>query len=209
MKASSGVLMALLVFACVSAAQAQDATASLSSSALYPPAAFSFASDSPVPTPRPRRDDIKGHRGDWQIGAGLEEVFFRSRAFNAHLTGLHTSVTYFRRDWLGIEGNVVAAFGTSTLNNEAARSLLYTAGPRIAWRRYTWQPWTHALVGGLHAFPQTGLGQNGFAAQLGGGVDWRFKPLISLRFESDYVRSQLFSSGQNNFQFGMGIVAHF
>jgi hypothetical protein len=141
---------------------------------------------------------------------GFEHVRFRSAIFNANLNGLHTSVTYFRNEWFGIEGNVVAAFGSSNfVNNPPSRFALYTAGPRIAWRSVRWQPWAHALVGGVHVLPQTGLGQAGFAVQLGGGVDWRYKPLISFRVESDYVRSQLFSLGQNSYQFGGGAVLHF
>jgi hypothetical protein len=36
--------------------------------------------------------------------------------------------------------------------------------------------------------------------QLGGGAEGRLRQRIWLRFEGDYVRSQLYSSGQNNFQ---------
>jgi len=140
---------------------------------------------------------------------GFEYVLFRSRPFNANLGGLHTSFTYYRNDWLGFEGNVVAGFGSSNLNNESSRLVVYGGGPRIVWRRYGWQPWAHVLAGGIHVFPQTGLGQKGFAAQFGGGADRHLTPILSLRLESYYVRSQLFSSGQNSFQFGTGFVFRF
>ena len=174
-----------------------------------PPSAPLHLSQPPVPDPprRPRRADRQSDA--FQIGVGYEYVRFRSDLFIANLSGLHTSFTYFPNDWLGFEGSVVAAFGTSNFNNESSRLVLYTAGPRIAWRRSGLQPWAHALAGGIHVRPQTASGLNGFAAQLGGGADWLFRPLVSFRVESDYIRSQLYSSGQNSFQIGAGLVLHF
>lgn len=163
----------------------------------------------PIPDPQPQSRRDMRQSDAIQISVGYEYVRFRSALFNANLSGLHTSFTYFVSDWLGFEGSVVAAFGSSTLLNECSRLALYTAGPRIAWRRSGWQPWVHALAGGIHVRPQTASGINGFALQLGGGADWRFKPLVSFRVESDYIRSQLFSSGQNSFQIGAGLVFHF
>ena len=55
-----------------------------------------------------------------------------------------------------------------------------------------------ALAGGIHVYPQLASGINGFAFQLGGGVDYPWKPLVSFRIESDYVRS-----------LGAGLVFHF
>ena len=145
----------------------------------------------------------------FDLAVGFEYFHYRSSIFNSNLYGLHTSFTYFRYEWLGIEGNVVASFGTSNLLNESSRAVLYSAGPRFAWREKRFQPWLHALVGGLHIRPQTTSNINGVAFQLGGGMDWRYKPLISFRAESDYVRSQVNSSGQNSFQLGGGVVFHF
>jgi hypothetical protein len=163
---------------------------------------------SPAPTPKFYFGKNEDYR--WQLGLGLEYVRFRSTPFNANLTGLHTSLTYYVNDWLGLEGNVVAAFGTKVFAQETSKYLLFTAGPRIAWRRRRWEPWMHALVGGLHMTPQTALGgKTGFALQAGGGVDLRFNSRLSFRMEGDYVRSQLYSQTQNNFQGGGGLVFHF
>jgi hypothetical protein len=201
-----------VLFACACAARAQDAwhpeffSDSVPSS---PGPAVSSPVPSPAPDPAQRSREARIERGAFQLGVGFEFVRFRSSPFYASLSGLHTSFAYFRKDWLGVEGSVVAAFGSSSLFNEPSRLLLYGAGPRIAWDRRTWQPWAHALAGGIHVYPQTASGINGFAVQLGGGVDYPWKPLVSLRVESDYVRSQLYSSGQNSFQLGAGLVFHF
>jgi hypothetical protein len=210
MKSILGVIFAL--FACACTVQAQDAVFSglFADSVSYSRTpAPSFLVPEPPPDPQPRRRESSPQSGSLQIGVGYEYVRFRSAPFNANLSGLHTSFTYFRNDWLGFEGSFVAAFGSSTFNNEPSHLALYTVGPRFAWSKRTWQPWVHALAGGIHVFPQTASGTNGFALQLGGGVDVPFKPLVSLRFESDYLRSQLYSSGQNSFQLGAGFVLHF
>lgn len=171
-------------------------------------AAFSAGDATPAPTPRfvfGSRDDFR-----WQLEVGYEYVRFQSSAFNANLSGLHTSLTYYTNEWFGWEGSVVAAFGGTLFANDRTKYLLYTVGPRIAWRRPKWEPWAHALVGGIHMLPQIAAqGQNGFAVQIGGGADYRFNPTVALRIEGDYVRSKLYSSGQNHFQMGTGIVVHF
>ena len=45
--------------------------------------------------------------------------------------------------------------------------------------------------------------------KFGGGsiVHWRHSR-ISLHLEGDFIRSQLYSQGQNNFTFGTGFIIH-
>lgn len=235
MKIVSGTIIALLISACTTYAQEATSWESYANSASLP--AFPFSADAaflqpltlvadsvslrpatsksflvpqpPVPDLRQRSGESSQLSGSLQLAVGYEYVRFRSALFDANLSGLHTSFTYYRNDWLGFEGNVVAAFGSSNLLNEPSHLVLYGAGPRIAWDRRTWQPWAHALAGGIHVYPQTASSINGFALQLGGGVDWPWKPLVSFRLQSDYVRSQLYSSGQNSFQLGASLVFHF
>ncbi len=58
-------------------------------------------------------------------------------------------------------------------------------------------------------FPQTAFSSNGLAFELGGGVEKRLIQRVWLRFEGDYVRSQLYSAGQNNFQAVGGVNNRF
>lgn len=175
-----------------------------------------IAVPSPVANPAVPQPEPKFYYGNsedyrFQLGIGYEYVRFRSAPFNANLNGLHTSLTYYLNDWFGLEGNMVAAFGTKAFG-DTSKYFLYTGGGRIAWRdsRRRYEPWMHALVGGLHMIPQVAVGgKNGFAFQAGAGVDLRFNSRLSFRAEGDYVRSQLYSQSQNNFQFGGGAVIHF
>ena len=181
--------------------------------ALAPPAANSLFIPSPAfpdaPTPpKPRYQNDDFYR--WDLGIGYEYIHFKSAPFDLNLSGLHTDLTYNLYDWLGLEGNVVSAWG-GDINGARSKFVLYTAGARIGWgqssRRLT--PWAHALAGGTHVNPQTAFGKNGFALQAGGGADWVWNQRISLRAEADYVRTMLYSSSQNNFQIGLGAVIHF
>ena len=133
-------------------------------------------------------------QGTWELGLGYTFVRFQSSLFNASMNGLNTSVSYYLRDHLALEGSVTAAF------SEDARYLFYGGGVKVSKGNPKLQPFAHALIGGAHIFPRAATGNNGFAFRLGGGAETRLLQQIWLRVEGDYVRSQLYSSGQNNFQ---------
>ena len=166
---------------------------------------------SPTPAPDPRfvfggRDDFR-----WQLAIGADWIRFRSSVFNASAVGVKSSVTYFTNEWFGIEGNVSAAFDPGTMfGNEHAKLVVYGAGPKIAWRERRWEPWAHAIFGGSHEQPQTaGHSRNSFAAELGGGADYRVNPRLSGRLEANWIRTNFFSTSQNNFELMGGVVFHF
>jgi hypothetical protein len=84
-------------------------------------------------------------------------------------------------------------------------------GPKITWRKEGWEPWAHGLVGLAHVNPQlAGVSKNGVALEAGGGVDFSvLDGLFWLRVEGDYIRTQMYNTGQNNFQGVIGVVFHF
>jgi opacity protein-like surface antigen len=167
----------------------------------YPPAA---------PTPAPKvKDTGLGYR--WQIGLGVALVRFRSSVYYATAVGLNTSVSYFFIDSLAIEGAVTSAFAPAVFQSyEKVKYVGYGAGPKYYFMRDKFQPWVHAIVGGVHILPQTALGsQNGFEVLAGGGLDYSLNPNWALRLEADYVRTQVFGQSQNNGQAVFGIVYHF
>lgn len=164
----------------------------------------------PSPAPDPRfvfggRDDFR-----WQLGIGADWIRFRSSIFNASAVGIKSSVTYFTNEWFAIEGNVSATFAPEIFDRAHVKLLVYGAGPKIAWRQRRWEPWVHAIVGGSHEQPQTANNsKNAFAAQLGGGADYRFNPRFSGRLEANWVHTSFFSQSQNNFELMGGVVFHF
>jgi hypothetical protein len=167
----------------------------------YPPAA-------PAPVPKVK-DTGRDYR--WQIGLGVALVRFRSSVYYATAVGLNTSVSYFFNDSLAIESAVTSAFAPAVFESyEKVKYVGYGGGPKYYFMRDKFQPWVHAIVGGVHILPQTALGsQNGFEVLVGGGLDYSLNPNWALRLEGDYVRTQLFGESQNNGQAVLGIVYRF
>src|SRR5215831_2505276 len=166
--------------------------------------------DPATPSPKPRfvyggRDDYR-----WQLGLSLAWVHFNSSAFSANAIGIKTSVSYFLNQWLGVEGNVTAAFSPTTLGTDHVKIALYGGGPKVAWRQKRWEPWLHGIFGGAHVLPQTAAGSRStYSIMAGGGADYRWNPHLSFRAEGDYVRTAFFNQTQNNFQLAGGAVLHF
>ena len=166
--------------------------------------------DPAAPSPKPRfvyggRDDYR-----WQLGLSLAVVRFNSSQFKATAIGIETSVAYFLNEWLGIEGNVTAAFSPTTIGTDHVKVLVYGGGPRVAWRQKRWEPWLHGIVGGAHEQPQTAdQSRSSYSIMVGGGADYRWNPHLSFRAEGDYVRTGFFGQSQNNFKLAGGAVLHF
>jgi hypothetical protein len=179
------------------------------------PMLLSSRNDSPVAIPAepaPAPQPVFGDRDDyrWQLGIGFAWERFRSSIFNASAAGINTSLSYFTNEWFAVEGSVSSVFAPTIFQNEHVKILNYGAGPRITWRQHRWEPFLHAIVGGTHVFPQTAAGsKNAFMISPGGGVDWRWLPRLSLRFEADYIRTSLYGESQNNFGLVGGFVFHF
>jgi hypothetical protein len=157
-----------------------------------------FPAAQPGPRPQLILDDAV--KDTWEVGLGYALVGFRSAPFNATASGLNTTLSYYFRDHLAVEGSFASAFGSQSSSSATAKYIFYGTGVKLSWGNRKLQPFVHALLGGVHMFPQTAYGNNGFAVELGGGLEKRLIQRVWLQFEGDYVRSQLYSSGQNNFQ---------
>ncbi len=170
------------------------------------PAAPAEASAAAAPTfAYGSRDDYR-----WQVGLGVSLVRFRSSLFYATGVGTNTSVTYFTNDWLAVEGAVNTAIAPTIYRNDHVKFFSYGAGPKIAWRARKLEPWAHVIGGGMHILPQTaGHSQNGFAFHIGGGVDYRFYPHLSLRGEVDWIKTHVLGEWGNSAQANIDIVLHF
>jgi hypothetical protein len=83
-------------------------------------------------------------------------------------------------------------------------------GPRISVPVGKFTPFGEFFVGLAH------VSSNGFsptntswATAFGGGMDYRLVRLVAVRVEGDYVRTNFFSTSQNNIRLSTGIVVRF
>jgi hypothetical protein len=197
----------MILFASLfSVSTAEIAAQEVNASALSSATSLSAAFPAPRPQPRPQTINDDDVRGTWELGLGYTFVRFQSSLFNASMNGLNTSVSYYLRDHLAMEGDVTAAFGSQSSD---AKYVFYGGGVKVSKGNPKLQPFAHALLGGAHIFPRAGTGNNGFAVQLGGGAEAQLQQQLWLRVEADYLRSQLYSSGQNNFQAVAAIIYRF
>lgn len=177
----------------------------------FPPAANWAAPAEPAPAAPPPRF-IFGGRDDFrfQLGIGMSLVRFRSSVYYATAVGTSTSLTYFTNESFGVEGKFITAFAPTIFQNEHVKYFAYGVGPKLAWRQPRIEPWIHGILGGAHVLPQTALGgQNAFAVQAGGGVDYRFNPRFSARGEVDWVRTHFFGQWQDSGQAVLEGILHF
>ena len=217
---------ALLALAAAGVARAQDPLGPFSQaklsvapgaetmSAAAEPAAKALPAEAaaePLPA-APRPKFVFGSRDDyrWQLALGVALVRFRSPFYYATAVGVNTSLTYFTNEWFAVEGNLNTAFAPTIYLNEHVKYAGYGAGPKMAWRRAKWEPWAHAIVGGLHILPKTANNsKNGFELQIGGGADYRVLPHLSARVEVDWLRTHVFGAWENSGQANADIVLHF
>ena len=175
---------------------------------LAEPRALSAAAEAVPASPDPK--STYGNRSDWQLALGVSVLRFRSSIFYATGLGTNTAATYFTNEWFGVEGSITTSFGVPVSVNQHMKYLSYGAGPKVAWRSRKWEPWMHAIAGGVHILPQTAdNSQNGFGLQVGGGADYRFFPHLSARVGVDWVRTYLFGEWQNSAQANADVILHF
>jgi opacity protein-like surface antigen len=190
------VAFVFLLFIPITEVAAQE----MSTPTLATPPLRSAALPVPQPQPQPQTNRDDEAKDTWELGLGYALVGFRSAPFNATMSGLNTTVDYYLRDHFAVEGSITSAFGSQSSSSAGAKYLFYGAGVKLSTGELKLRPFVHALLGGVHLFPQTAQSNNGFAVQLGGGAERQLRTQIWLRLEGDYVRSQVYGSGQNNFQ---------
>jgi hypothetical protein len=155
-------------------------------------------------------DHDSAEQGTWELSMGYGLVRFTSSQFNATMSGLNTTASYFVSNHFAVEGSVTTAFGFPSASSATAKFLFYGAGAKVNLSNFrTVQPFVHALIGGVHVYPQTAFSNKSFAVQVGGGAEKRLWPNTWLRVQGDYLRSQLYSSSQNNFQLVIGVDYRF
>jgi hypothetical protein len=161
----------------------------------------------PKPTPRPFYYE---NPNKWQLGLAFALVRFRSSLYYASAPGLNTALAYWLKDWIAVEGSITTAFAPAVFENEHFRYLGYAAGPKFSFGHGRFEPWAHALVGGVHLIPQTAAsGRNGFEFTMGGGVDYVLSSVISAKLGVDYLGTHMFGEWQSSAQVVAGFSFRF
>lgn len=169
----------------------------------------SWRASAPRPAPEPKTYYTQ-NPNKWQLGLAFALVRFRSSAFYATAPGLNSSLAYWWKEWVAIEGSVTSAFGPPVLANAHFRYLGYGGGPKFSLGHGRLEPWAHALVGGVHLLPQTAAsGRNGFEFTMGGGVDYAINDTISAKGGVDYLGTHIFGAWQSSIQIVAGASLRF
>ena len=164
----------------------------------------------PDPEPQPKNLYYNENPNKWQLSLAFALVRFRSSVYYASAPGLNSSLAYWWKEWIAIEGSVTSAFAPPVFENEHFRYLGYGAGPKFSLGHGRLEPWAHALVGGVHLIPQTAAsGKNGLEVTMGGGVDYVINDVISAKGGVDYLGTHMFGEWQNSVQIVAGLSLRF
>jgi hypothetical protein len=82
-------------------------------------------------------------------------------------------------------------------------------GPRVSAPVGKFRPFAELLFGASHANTNGFGSDTSFATAVGGGIDYKFFHLLGVRFEGDYIHTDLFNRSQGNFRFSTGLAFHF
>ncbi len=132
--------------------------------------------------------------------------------------GIRASVAYYIQPTIGIVGDLTwNRNGNANNSGTSFNTSTFMFGPKYAYRADRVTPFAQFLVGGAHASASNGVTSrswNSFAMSLGGGVDLRATPKISVRaFQFEYLMTRFkstdFATTQNNVRISAGVVFNF
>ena len=166
-----------------------------------------------APSPAPAPQEIQGvfQNYAWQAYVGYTFVrFYELPNVAENQNGANAEVTWYYRDWLGVDIGALGARGT--LGGESSWTLFVGAGPRLRTSLgRNLEVFGHALIGGAYFSPDTPFGSQGaFGYELGGGVDLRPNhSRFALRVEGDLLGTRFFQTNQWSPKVSAGIVFNF
>ena len=120
--------------------------------------------------------------------------------------------------WLGIVGDFGYCGVTGLPSGTSSHEINYLFGPRVSFRNYgRVTPYFQFLLGGDHATAKSTSGNttvsvsdSAFAFTLGGGLDARLTPHVSLRaIQFEYFPTRFGGTTQNNIRLQTGLVYRF
>lgn len=120
--------------------------------------------------------------------------------------------------WVGVVADLNGLYGTNNFPSSTqvfhvhAHEYNYLFGPRVSVSIGKIRPFAHALFGAAHVSVSTAgysASDTSLGTALGGGLDYHLVPLVSWRFQGDYLQTRFFGNTQNNGRFSTGIVLNF
>jgi hypothetical protein len=219
MKHLAVICGAILIFACGVSAQVNPNAASpvlLASSSPGSAAAGPAALLSLAPMPEPDPDPPQGVYGvfpsyHWQAYAGYTFLrFYEIPNAAGNTNGFNFSVDYYAKDWVAVDGELTATFGSQ---GGVGTSLVSEMGGM----RFRWTMpgglaiWVHGLAGASHFSPQTPfVGEDAFGYEAGGGVDASpHHKRLGYRLQADMVGTHYFGAYQYSPKISVGVVYQF
>jgi opacity protein-like surface antigen len=121
------------------------------------------------------------------------------------------SAAWSLNHYLGVVGEFSGCKVTGLPSVVSAHAFTYLFGPRLTYRGYGhFEPFGEALFGGVHVGGTGVVSDSAFAMAIGGGVDYKWKPSVAIRFvQADYLYTRFSSTNQNNFRLQAGVVFRF
>jgi len=154
--------------------------------------------------------------------------YLRADPSDMSLHGWNAAATVNISEWFGITGDFSGHYGSPSVRGFEipyldVNSHTFMVGPKVTWRAETVAPFAHFLIGASRVSTSAfGYGDSAtaLAAAIGGGLDVRLTPSLSLRaVQVDYLMTrhdagpQIFFSGiddrQDNLRISAGLVFHF
>lgn len=145
-----------------------------------------------------------------------------STATRPNLNGWEASFEGKILPLIGVVGDVAGHYGSQSFTeltpngpltvNVTGHEQEYLFGPRLSVPVGNFRPFAEVFVGVAHIHTGGTLptpSNTSFAYAVGGGLDYKIIRPIALRVEGDYVRTSFFSTNQNNFRLGVGVVVRF
>lgn len=149
-------------------------------------------------------------------GRGTGDLYFGYTHLSGDVgkNGWNASGTWNFNRYAGVEGDIAGYYGSKSLLSINADNTEYSfvAGPKVRFETQNpkFVPWAHLLFGLAHADLGTNVGvgdaDTAFNWQLGGGVDYVFRPQWAGRVKADLYHTDYFSNGDTHLRLGFGIV---
>jgi hypothetical protein len=163
-----------------------------------------------APAPKPQDVTSVFENYSWQAYIGYTYMrFYELPSITKNTNGFNFGIVYYITNHWGIDGE----FQGSYLHQGGTDGwfLFGGGGPRFRWALpRNVEIWAHGLGGWSHFTPQTAAGlQQAAAFEVGGGLDFAFKPRWSLRVSADCVGSRYFDTYQFSPKASGGIVFKF